>query len=113
MRNTKFKLQKSFIQVFIDHIVSVERLKTGYNSLHINYIGLMSRVLKDAFLINLWYKVMSVETLKKGYNSLHIALHWFHVVSVETLRFTMYILIQSLRITIFFELMFEIHISSN
>ena len=42
VRNTKFKLQKSFIQVFIDHIVSVERLKTGYNSLHINWIGLMS-----------------------------------------------------------------------
>ena len=42
VRNTKFKLQKSFIQVFIDHIMSVKRLKTGYNSLHINCIGLMS-----------------------------------------------------------------------
>ena len=76
VRNTKLKLQKSFIQVFIDHIMSVKRLKTGYNSLH-------------------------------------IALHWFHVMSVETLRFTMYILIQSVRITIFFELMFKIHISLN
>ena len=84
--------------MFIDDIVSVERLKKGYNSLHI--------ALR-------WFHVMSVEKLKKGYNSLHIALRWVHVVSVETVWFTMYILIQSLRITIFFELMFEIHISSN
>ena len=98
MRNTKLKLQKSFIQVFIAHVVSVERSNTAYNSLHI--------ALR-------WFNVVSVERLKKGYNSLHIALRWFHVVSVKTVRFTMYILIQSVRITIFFELMFEIHTSSN
>ena len=84
--------------VFIAHVVSVERSNTAYNSLHI--------ALR-------WFNVVSVKRLKKGYNSLHIALHWFHVVIVETVRFTMYILIQSVRITIFFELMFKIHTSSN
>ena len=92
------EFQQYIFMVFIAHVVSVERLKTAYNSLHI--------ALR-------WFNVMSVERLKKGYNSLHIALHWFDVVSVETVRFTMYILIQSVRITIFFELMFEIHTSSN
>ena len=84
--------------VFIAHVMSVKRLKTAYNSLHI--------ALR-------WFNVVSVERLKKGYNSLHIALRWFHVMSVETVQFTMYILIQSVQITIFFELMFEIHTSLN
>ena len=48
VRNTKLKLQKSFIQVFIDDIMSVERLKKGYNSLHIALC---------------WFHVVSVETL--------------------------------------------------
>ena len=106
--------------MFIDDIVSVERLKTAYNSLHIAlcWFNVVSvERLKTAYnslhIALRWFNVMSVERLKKGYNSLHIALCWFDVVSVETVRFTMYILIQSVQITIFFELMFEIHTSSN
>ena len=34
--------------VFIAHVVSVKRSNTAYNSLHIDCIGFMSRVLKDA-----------------------------------------------------------------
>ena len=106
--------------MFIAHVVSVERSNTAYNSLHIalrwfNVVSVeRSNTAYNSLHIALrWFNVVSVERLKKGYNSLHIALRWFHVVSVETVRFTMYILIQSVRITIFFELMFEIHTSSN
>ena len=35
VRNTSSNYKKSYIQVFIDDIMSVERLKKGYNSLHI------------------------------------------------------------------------------
>ena len=95
------------------HVVSVERSKAIYNSWHIEYIGFMSWLSKDdsnryingTTLFKL--HVVTVETYNTKYNKIpHILLVSCHVCqkALIFLRITMYILIQSLQITIFFRI---------
>ena len=54
-----------------------------------------------------WFHVVSVERSKTEQCYKQHRMYWFHVVSVDSiyfLRFTLYLLIQSLRFTMFFEL---------
>ena len=98
---------------FYLHVESVETYKQNIMQSNIDCIDFMSRVSKDAFLIDIsmvqrYLNSMSWLSKRTTQNTTkyHI-FQWFHVERVERhhfLRITMYILIQSLRITIFFEL---------